>query len=129
MDRTPTHRTKRPPGRCARAWARLRRAHSAELDGLIGVEALAPAYNAEAQPLDSDPVVYSRMNGMPSRYKTRAFARLAGVTVKPLYHYERRGLLRPARTASRYRTYTATDLRRIREIQALRFLGFTLGQI
>jgi len=69
------------------------------------------------------------MNGMPSRYKTRAFARLAGVTVKTLYHYERRGLLRPARTASRYRTYTATDLRRIREIQALRFLGFTLGQI
>jgi DNA-binding transcriptional MerR regulator len=39
-------------------------------------------------------------------YSTSAFARLAGVTVKMLRHYERIGLLTPKRTGSRYRRYS-----------------------
>ena len=62
-------------------------------------------------------------------YKTHEFAALAGVTVKALHHYDRVGLLRPRRTAARYRVYTAGDHVRLRQILALRSLGLPLRRI
>ena len=43
-------------------------------------------------------------------YRIHEFARLAGVTVKALRHYDRLGLLRPRRTGSGYRVYSDSDL-------------------
>jgi len=62
-------------------------------------------------------------------YTVHEFAALAGVTVKALHHYDRIGLLTPARTASRYRSYGAADLTRLRQILALRALGLPLRRI
>ena len=43
-------------------------------------------------------------------------ARLAGVTVRTLHHYDEIGLVRPsARTAAGYRAYSAGDVERLRE--------------
>jgi DNA-binding transcriptional MerR regulator len=62
-------------------------------------------------------------------YSTSAFARLAGVTVKALRHYERCGLLRPQRTASGYRQYGQTDLQRLERVLALRSLKLPLATV
>ena len=56
-------------------------------------------------------------------------AALAGITVKALHHYDRIGLLTPARTASGYRAYGTGDLTRLRQILALRALGLPLRRI
>ena len=57
------------------------------------------------------------------------FAELAGVTVRTLHHYDRLGLLRPARNGSGYRVYRERDLERLEQIVALKFLGMPLRQI
>jgi MerR family transcriptional regulator, thiopeptide resistance regulator len=62
-------------------------------------------------------------------FKVRAFAELAGVTVRALHHYDRLALLRPKRTRAGYRVYSAQDLERLEKIVALKFLGFPLKQI
>jgi len=63
-------------------------------------------------------------------YHAREFARLAGVTVRALHHYDRLGLLQPSgRSDAGYRLYTDRDLVRLEEIVALKFIGFTLNQI
>jgi MerR family transcriptional regulator, heat shock protein HspR len=46
-------------------------------------------------------------------------AELAGVHPQTLRIYERKGLLRPARTAGNTRRYSERDIERLREIQAL----------
>ena len=56
----------------------------------------------------------------------REFAELAGVTVKALHHYDRLGLLKPARTTAGYRVYASADLERLEQIVALRFVGIPL---
>lgn len=63
------------------------------------------------------------------KWKVREFAELAGVTVKALHHYDRLGLLKPARTESGYRAYSTADLERLEHIVALRFVGIPLKQI
>jgi MerR family transcriptional regulator, thiopeptide resistance regulator len=62
-------------------------------------------------------------------YRIHELAAMAGVTVKTLRHYDRVGLLRPRRTASRYRAYTVDDLSRLRQIRALRSLALPLRRI
>ena len=62
-------------------------------------------------------------------YSVRAFAELAGVTVKALHYYEKRGLLAPKRSRSGYRRYTLKDLARLERIIALKSLGLPLKQI
>jgi DNA-binding transcriptional MerR regulator len=62
-------------------------------------------------------------------YRVQEFARLAGVTVRALHHYDRLGLLRARRTSSRYRLYGDSDLERLEQIVALQFLGIPLKQI
>ena len=66
----------------------------------------------------------------PAWYGARAFAELAGVTVRALHHYDRLGLLKPAmRSAAGYRRYRAEDLERLEQITALKFLGLPLAEI
>jgi DNA-binding transcriptional MerR regulator len=63
-------------------------------------------------------------------YKVREFAKLAGVTVRALHHYDRLGLLTPSRrTGSSYRLYSERDLARLEEIVVLKFLGIPLKEI
>lgn len=67
---------------------------------------------------------------MPRLYRVHEFAELAGVTVRALHHYDRLGLLRPARRAdSGYRLYTDRDLSRLEQISVLKYLGLPLKQI
>jgi DNA-binding transcriptional MerR regulator len=66
---------------------------------------------------------------MEGTYRIQAFARLAGVSVRTLHHYDRLGLLRPERTLSGYRIYTTQHLERLEQIVALRFLGLPLKEI
>jgi len=62
-------------------------------------------------------------------YRVRQFAELAGVTVRALHHYDRLALLKPRRTGSGYRVYSAPDLDRLERIVALKFLGLPLKEI
>jgi MerR family transcriptional regulator, thiopeptide resistance regulator len=62
-------------------------------------------------------------------YKIHEFAKLAGVTVKALHHYDRLGLLQPGRTEAGYRVYCERDLETLEQIVALKFLGIPLKQI
>lgn len=56
------------------------------------------------------------------------FARLAGVSVRMLRHYDALGLLRPAHVdpSSGYRSYTTGQLDRANRLVALKDLGFSL---
>jgi DNA-binding transcriptional MerR regulator len=57
-------------------------------------------------------------------------ARLAGITVRTLHHYDRIGLLSPSeRTATGYRVYTASDLDRLHQVLVYRELGFPLEEV
>ncbi|MEV4165823.1 MerR family transcriptional regulator [Nonomuraea dietziae] len=57
-------------------------------------------------------------------------ARLAGVTVRTLHHYDEIGLLSPSeRTRAGYRRYTDADLERLQQVLFYRELGFGLEEI
>jgi DNA-binding transcriptional MerR regulator/effector-binding domain-containing protein len=58
------------------------------------------------------------------------FARLGAVSVRTLRHYDEIGLLRPARVDpdTGYRCYSATQLRELNRIIALKELGLSLAQ-
>ncbi|PNL16867.1 MerR family transcriptional regulator [Micrococcus sp. FDAARGOS_333] len=56
-------------------------------------------------------------------------AELTGVTVRTLHHYDRLGLVRPARTSAGYRLYGPADVARLQEVVAYRRLGFGLDEI
>ncbi|MCZ2822621.1 MerR family transcriptional regulator [Modestobacter sp. VKM Ac-2977] len=57
-------------------------------------------------------------------------ARLAGVTVRTLHHYDRIGLVRPSeRTSAGYRSYDAHDLDRLQQVLLYRELGFPLDEV
>lgn len=56
-------------------------------------------------------------------------AQRAGVTVHALRHYERLGLLQPARTASGYRDYPESMRREVLFIAMSRRIGFSLHAI
>ncbi|WP_156755981.1 MerR family transcriptional regulator [Actinokineospora pegani] len=57
-------------------------------------------------------------------------ARLSGVTVRALHHYDRIGLVRPgARTPAGYRRYGRVDLDRLQAVLLYRQLGFPLERI
>jgi MerR family transcriptional regulator, thiopeptide resistance regulator len=62
-------------------------------------------------------------------FRIHEFAELAGVTVKALHHYDRLGLLKPARTDAGYRVYTAAHLARLEQVIALKALGLSLKDI
>jgi MerR family transcriptional regulator, thiopeptide resistance regulator len=59
-----------------------------------------------------------------------AVARLAGVTVRTLHHYDEIGLLKPSgRSEAGYRRYSDADLERLQRILFYRELGFGLDDI
>jgi MerR family transcriptional regulator, thiopeptide resistance regulator len=63
-------------------------------------------------------------------YRTSEFAKLTGVTIRTLHHYDRLGLLQPCgRTAAGYRLYGEGDFARLQQIVTLKFIGFSLQQI
>jgi DNA-binding transcriptional MerR regulator len=63
-------------------------------------------------------------------YTVRQLAKLAGVTVRTLHHYDQIGLLRPgARTAAGYRLYGEADLLRLQQILLFREMDVPLEQI
>ncbi|MGP4016668.1 MerR family transcriptional regulator [Saccharopolyspora sp. 5N708] len=63
-------------------------------------------------------------------YSVGAAARLAGVTVRTLHHYDEIGLLVPSgRTAAGYRSYSDADLDRLRRILFYRELDLSLDDI
>ncbi len=62
-------------------------------------------------------------------YRMREFANLGRVTVKALLHYDRLGLLAPARTSAGHRLYSEHDLDRLRRILALKRVGVALAQM
>ncbi|MEI6874455.1 MAG: MerR family transcriptional regulator [Spirochaetota bacterium] len=65
-----------------------------------------------------------------STYSVSALARIAGVSVRTLHHYDRIGLLSPsARTASGYRVYGEAELLRLQEVLLYRELEFPLEEI
>ncbi|MCZ7543136.1 MAG: MerR family transcriptional regulator [Anaerolineae bacterium] len=67
---------------------------------------------------------------MARTYRIAAFAKLAGVTVRTLHHYDRMGLLTPSSsTEAGYRLYTQRDLLRLQQILTLKWMGFALKQI
>ena len=95
--------------------AHTRSAVASHLDSPLGAECRIGT--REASPLTT------------GHYTVQEFAAHGGVTVKALHHYDRIGLLKPARTSARYRVYTPADLTRLRQILALRALGLPLRRI
>src|SRR6185436_5285168 len=68
-------------------------------------------------------------SGDGGAYRVQEFAKLAGVTVRTLHHYDRVGLLKPRRTRASYRVYRDSDLPRLHQILVLKFLGVALADI
>jgi DNA-binding transcriptional MerR regulator len=67
---------------------------------------------------------------MERLYRASEFAKLAGVTVRTLHHYDRLGLLRPhGRTEAGYRLYGRRELERLQQIVTLKFIGLPLDRI
>lgn len=63
-------------------------------------------------------------------YTIGELAELAGVSTKTLRVYERKGLLLPERNAgNQYRIYTEEAVRKLEQIQLMKYLGFSLEQI
>jgi DNA-binding transcriptional MerR regulator len=66
----------------------------------------------------------------PRSLTVGAAARLAGVTVRTLHHYDKIGLLSPSgRSVAGYRHYADADLERLQRILFYRELGFGLDEI
>lgn len=61
----------------------------------------------------------SKTQAEEASYTVGSLAKLAGVTVRALHHYEDEGLLHPERTASGYRRYGAADVERLQQIPKL----------
>lgn len=63
-------------------------------------------------------------------YPVGKVAKLGGVTVKTLHHYDEIGLLAPTgRSEAGYRIYEAPDIERLRQVLFYRELGFPLEEI
>ena len=57
-------------------------------------------------------------------------ATASGISAKMIRHYEEVGLVRPPkRTASNYRTYSASDVHVLRFVKRARALGFSMANI
>ena len=62
-------------------------------------------------------------------YQIHEFARLTGLTVRALQHYDHLGLLKPLRSRAGHRTYSDQDLQGLVQILALKSVGVPLRQI
>ena len=75
------------------------------------------------------PLQYSVGEDGSRSYQIQEFAQLAGTTVRALQHYDRLGLLSPARTATGARLYSTGDLQALVQIMALKSVGVPLKKI
>lgn len=67
---------------------------------------------------------------MTTAFTVGRVARLAGITVRTLHHYDDIGLLPPSgRATNGYRSYDETDIERLQQILAYRELGLGLDEI
>jgi DNA-binding transcriptional MerR regulator len=67
---------------------------------------------------------------VPRTYRVADVARMSGVSIRTLHHYDAIGLLVPrGRTEANYRLYTDADLLRLQQILIRRELGFPLEEI
>jgi DNA-binding transcriptional MerR regulator len=65
-----------------------------------------------------------------NKFSVKGLAKLAGVSVRTLHHYDKIGLLRPAvRTDANYRYYSEKELLRLQQIMLYKELDFSLSQI
>ena len=62
-------------------------------------------------------------------YHIKEAAQLSGVSIKTLHHYDKIGLLVPAKSENGYRTYSQADLERLQVILYYKYLGFSLEKI
>src|SRR5512140_2485562 len=63
-------------------------------------------------------------------YAVKQLAKMAGVSVRTLHHYDQIGLFKPsARTTAGYRQYGEKDLLRLQQILFFRELDFSLSEI
>ena len=62
-------------------------------------------------------------------FHVKEAAQLSGVSVKTLHHYDKIGLLVPAKSENGYRTYSQADLERLQIILYYKYLGFSLEKI
>jgi DNA-binding transcriptional MerR regulator len=62
-------------------------------------------------------------------YQIHEFAKLTGLTVRALQHYDHLGLLTPVRSRAGHRTYSDQDLEELVQILALKAVGVPLRQI
>ncbi|MXP21648.1 MerR family transcriptional regulator [Gordonia sp. HNM0687] len=63
-------------------------------------------------------------------YTVGAIARLVGISVRTLHHYDHVGLVVPSgRTGAGYRVYDDVDVERLHQVLTYRQLGFSLEQI
>jgi DNA-binding transcriptional MerR regulator len=70
------------------------------------------------------------MEKQKNGYTVKQLARLAGVSVRTLHHYDQIGLLKPSsRTVAGYRLYQEDDLLRLQQILFFRELGLPLVEI
>lgn len=69
------------------------------------------------------------VSGEDRGWRVGELASATGVTVRALHHYDRLGLLVPARSASGHRVYSERDVQRLYRIAALRGLGLRLREI
>ena len=69
-------------------------------------------------------------NGSRPTFQIGELARRTALSIDAIRFYERRKLLPPAsRTAGRFRLYTAHDIERLRFVQRMQRLGFSLEEI
>ncbi|WP_220657970.1 MerR family transcriptional regulator [Tsukamurella sp. TY48] len=69
-------------------------------------------------------------DGKQQFHTVGAIARLTGVSVRTLHHYDDIGLVPPSgRTAAGYRAYSDADVERLHQVLTYRELGFPLEQI
>lgn len=69
------------------------------------------------------------MNNHKEYLRSAELARLCGLSTDSLRHYERLGLLHPARSANGYREYAPQSADRIRLVQHALSVGFTLDEL
>lgn len=70
------------------------------------------------------------MDNDNQRYTVKSLAKLAGVSVRTLHHYDEIGLLSPAeRSEKGYRYYRKAELFRLQQIMFYKTLGYELGKV
>lgn len=62
-------------------------------------------------------------------YSPAQLARISGISVRALHHYDDIGLLVPARRDNGYRVYTKSDVARLQQILIFRSMGMSLADI